>query len=204
MKLILATSLMITILMPGGDTITGKLEKFPPIQELIIQKLNRLGIQNTQDRVRAYLKREVRHELLMLPYYSVFDWLEFEVQGDSEVILQGQVTRPTLKSDAENVVKRIEGVENVTNRIEVLPLSPNDDRIRRAVYGTLFNFNSPLHRYGLGAVPSIHIIVKNGHVTLKGVVDRQADSNLAKIRVNGVPGIFSVNNQLTVSDNRRQ
>jgi hyperosmotically inducible periplasmic protein len=203
MKLILATFLMTTILM-SGDTITGKLEKFPPIQELIIQKLNRLGIQNTQDRVQAYLKREVRHELLMLPYYSVFDWLAFEVRGDSEVILQGQVTRPTLKSDAENVVKRIEGVENVTNRIEVLPLSPNDDRIRLAVYRTLFNFNSPLHRYGLGAVPSIHIIVKNGHVTLKGVVDREADSNLAKIRVNGVPGVFSVNNQLTVSDNRRQ
>jgi hyperosmotically inducible protein len=203
MKLILATFLMTTILM-SGDTITGKLEKFPPIHEMFIQKLNRLGIQNSQDRVRAYLKREVRHELLMLPYYSVFDWLEFEVRGDSEVILQGQVTRPTLKSDAENVVKRIEGVENVTNRIEVLPLSPNDDRIRLAVYRTLFNFNSPLHRYGLGAVPSIHIIVKNGHVTLKGVVDREADSNLAKIRVNGVPGVFSVNNQLTVSDNRRQ
>jgi hyperosmotically inducible protein len=124
------------------------------------------------------------------------------VQGDGDVILQGQVTRPTLKSDAENVVKKIEGVANVTNRIEVLPLSPNDDRIRRAVYRTLFNFNSPLHRYGLGAVPSIHIIVKNGNVTLKGVVSSQADSNLANVRANGVSGVFSVKNELTVANGK--
>jgi hyperosmotically inducible protein len=157
---------------------------------------------SSQDRERANLIREVRHELIMLPYYSVFDWLQFEVQGDGDVILQGQVTRPTLKSDAENVVKKIEGVANVTNRIEVLPLSPNDDRIRRAVYRTLFNFNSPLHRYGLGAVPSIHIIVKNGNVTLKGVVSSQADSNLANVRANGVSGVFSVKNELTVANGK--
>ncbi len=163
---------------------------------LLAQQVHR---SHSQDRERAYLTREVRHELVMLPYYNVFDWLQFEVQGDGDVILQGQVTRPILKSSAENVVRDIEGVTQVKNQIEVLPLSPNDDRIRRAVYRTLFNFNSPLFRYGLGAVPSIHIIVKNGNVTLKGLVDSKADSDLANIKVRGVPGTFSVNNELTVS-----
>jgi osmotically-inducible protein OsmY len=133
------------------------------------RETKRIGQSSSQDRARDYLAREVRHELVMLPYYSVFDWLEFQTQSDGTVVLSGQVTRPTLKSDAENVVKRIEGVTNVVNRIEVLPLSPNDDRIRRAVYRSLFNSNSPLFRYGLGAVPSIHIIVRNGNVTLKGL-----------------------------------
>ena len=158
---------------------------------------------NSRDRNRAYLIKAIRHELLMLPYYSVFDWLQFEVNGDGNVVLMGQVTRPTLKSDAANVVKRIEGVNNLVNRIEVLPLSPNDDRIRRAVYRTLFNNNSPLFRYGLGSVPSIHIIVKNGRVTLKGVVNNQSDADLANIRTNGVSGVFSVNNELTLGNNKK-
>lgn len=147
----------------------------------------------------AYLNKEVRHELVMLPYYTLFDWLQFEVKPDDSVVLMGQVTKPTLKSDAENVVKRIEGVTKVVNQIEVLPLSPNDDRIRRAVYGALFSSNSPLFRYGLGAVPPIHILVKNGNVTLKGIVDNQGDSNIANIRVNGVSGVFSVKNELAVA-----
>ena len=150
-----------------------------------------------QAQSQNYLTREVRHELAMLPYYSLFDWLQFEVH-DGTVVLMGQVTRPTLKSDAENVVKRIEGVEKVDNRIEVLPLSPNDDRIRRAVYRAIFSQNSPLFRYGLGAVPSIHVIVRNGNVTLKGVVSSQADANMANIKANGVSGVFSVRNELTV------
>jgi hyperosmotically inducible periplasmic protein len=153
---------------------------------------------STQDRTMAYLVKEVRHELLMLPYYSVFDWLEFEVKPEGAVILNGQVTRPTLKSDAENVVKRIEGVERVVNQIEALPLSSNDDRIRRAVYRALFNYGSPLFRYGMGAVPSIHIIVKNGNVTLKGNVSSQADADIANIRARSVPGIFGVKNELAV------
>jgi hyperosmotically inducible protein len=153
---------------------------------------------STQDRTVAYLIKEVRHELLMLPYYSVFDWLQFEARPEGTVILMGQVTRPTLKSDAENVVKRIEGVERVDNQIEVLPLSPNDDRIRRAVYRALFNYGSPLYRYGMGAVPSIHIIVNNGQVTLKGTVSSQKDADLANIRARGVPGTFGVKNELVV------
>jgi len=154
---------------------------------------------SSQARVQNNLAREVRHELVMLPYYSLFDWLQFEVH-DGTVVLMGQVTRPTLKSDAENVVKRIEGVDKVDNRIEVLPLSPNDDRIRRAVYRAIFNQNSPLFRYGLGSVPSIHIIVKNGNVTLKGVVANQSDANIANIKARGVPGTFSVKNELTVEN----
>jgi hyperosmotically inducible periplasmic protein len=148
----------------------------------------------------SYLNKEVRHELVMLPYYSLFDWLQFEVKSDDSVILMGQVTRPTLKSDAENVVKKIEGVTKVVNQIEVLPPSPNDDRIRRAVYRVLFSSNSPLFRYSLGSVPPIHIIVKNGNVTLKGVVSNQSDSNIANIKANGVSGVFSVKNELLVEN----
>lgn len=153
---------------------------------------------STQDRARAFLLKEVRHELVMLPYYSVFDWLEFEVKPDGTVILKGEVTRPTLKSDAEGVVKRIESVERVVNQIEVLPLSPNDDRIRRAVYWALFGGDSQLFRYSMGSVPPIHILVKNGNVTLKGVVANEADRNLANLKASGVPGVFSVKNELMV------
>lgn len=162
------------------------------------------GQMSSEARARAFLIKEVRHELVTLPYYGVFDWLQFEAQPDGTVTLQGQVTRPTLKSDAENVVKDIESVTKVNNQIEVLPLSPNDDRIRRAIYQTLFNFDSPIYRYGMGAVPSIHIIVKNGNVTLKGIVDSEGDRNLANVRVNGISGVFSVKNELALtSDNRK-
>jgi hyperosmotically inducible periplasmic protein len=154
--------------------------------------------QASQARGQAYLIKEVRHELVMLPYYNLFDWLEYEVQPDGAVILRGEVVRPTLKSDAEHVVKRIEGVTQVVNQIEVLPLSPNDERIRRAVYQAIFNWNSPLFRYATQAVPSIHIIVKNGNVTLKGLVDTQADRDLANIKARGVPGAFEVKNDLHV------
>jgi BON domain-containing protein len=144
----------------------------------------------------AYVKGQVRHELLMLPYYSVFDNLEYGLNG-TRVELLGQVTRPTLKSDAENVVQRIEGVEGVTNKIEVLPLSSYDDRIRFAVYRAVFRRGS-LYRYALGANPSIHIIVDNGNVTLAGVVGNQMDKNIAGLEANGVPGVFSVTNNLRV------
>jgi BON domain-containing protein len=142
------------------------------------------------------LVRAVREELVMLPYYGVFDNLAYKVDG-YEVTLLGQVTRPTLKSDAEAVVKKIEGVEKVTNQIEVLPLSPNDDRLRLAVYRAIYS-QAALERYALQAVPPIHIIVKNGNVTLVGVVANEGDKNIAGLRANGVSGIFSVTNNLTV------
>jgi hyperosmotically inducible periplasmic protein len=155
-----------------------------------------LAQQPASERGRMRLEREVRHELVMLPYYSVFDNFAFQVQG-GQVTLLGQVTRPSLKSDAERAVRGIEGVEKIVNNIEVLPLSPNDDRIRLAVYRAVFGFTG-LDRYGLAAVPSIHIIVKNGHVTLEGVVSNEGDKNLAGIQAKGVQGAFSVTNNLRI------
>lgn len=142
------------------------------------------------------ITREVRHELLMLPYFGVFDFIAYKVDNGT-VTLLGQVIRPTLKSDAENSVKRIEGVERVDNQIEVLPPSPMDDQLRlrlfRAIYG-----DPGLQKYELGVQKPIRIIVKNGHVTLEGVVDNQGDKDLANIRAKGVPGLFSVDNNLQV------
>jgi hyperosmotically inducible protein len=149
-------------------------------------------------RAQERLEREVRHELVMLPYYGVFDNLAFRVEGN-KVVLLGEVTRPTLKSDAEGVVKRIEGVESVDNQIEVLPLSPNDDRIRLAVYRAIYR-QASLSRYALQAVPPIHIIVKNGNVRLEGAVSNEGDKNLAGIRAKGVSGAFSVTNNLRVEN----
>lgn len=142
------------------------------------------------------LTNQIRRELVMLPYYDVFDNLAFQLKGD-QVTLMGQVTRPTLKSAAERVVKRIEGVGQVVNQIEVLPLSGQDDRIRVAEYRAIYS-KAPLQRYQLRAVPPIHIIVKNGNVTLEGVVASQSDKDLAGVAAKGVPGTFSVTNNLRV------
>jgi len=144
------------------------------------------------------LVREVRHELVTLPYYGVFDWLEYEVQNDGTVILRGQVVRPSTKSDAEGRVKDVDGVRRVVNEIEVLPLSSSDDRSRRALYGAIYNSNSPLFRYATQSVPPIHLIVKRGHAILKGVVANRGDAQLAYIRARGVPGLFSVKSELIV------
>jgi hyperosmotically inducible protein len=146
----------------------------------------------------AWLTKEVRHELLTLPYYGVFDWLEFQIQDTDTVVLRGFVTRPTTKSDAEARVKDIESVERVVNQIEVLPVSPNDDRLRRVLYRAVYDFDGPLFRYGIGSRQAIHIIVRNGHVTLKGIVDSEADKNLAYTRASAVSGVFSVTNHLVV------
>lgn len=152
--------------------------------------------QRNDKKMQENLVKEVRHQLLLLPYYSVFDNLLFKVEGD-KVTLLGQTVRPTLKSDAENAVKSIEGVASVNNQIEVLPVSPMDDQLRRAVYRAIYG-DTVLSRYGMSALPSIHIIVKNGNVTLEGVVDSESDKNLAGLRANGVPNVFSVTNNLTV------
>ncbi len=148
------------------------------------------------DAGRNRLIKQVRHELVMLPYYGVFDNLAYKVDGD-KVTLLGQVTRPTLKSAAEKVVKDIEGVERVDNQIVVLPPSPNDDRLRLALYRAIYS-RPGLDRYALMAVPPIHIIVANGNVTLEGSVANEGDRNVANITANGVSGIFSVTNNLTV------
>ena len=149
-----------------------------------------------QDANEQRISKEVRHELVMLPYYSIFDDLEYSVNGDT-VALLGAVANPTLKKYAENVVKRIEGVNKVNNQIRVLPTSPNDDRIRQQVARAIYN-QGGLYRYFMGAVGSIHIIVDNGHVTLKGFVDNQGDDTMAKMAANQVPGVFSVKDELQV------
>lgn len=147
-------------------------------------------------RTTERITREVRHELLMLPYLNVFDYLAYKVDGYN-VTLIGQVTRPTLKSDAENRVKRIEGVERVDNQIEVLPVSPNDDRLRRQLYRAIYGYG-PMQKYAMGVQQPIRIIVKNGNVNLEGVVDNESDKNIANIRAKGVSGVFGVTNNLQV------
>jgi len=146
----------------------------------------------SQDRI----SREVRHEILMLPYYGVFDDIGYRIDGET-VTLVGQVVRPSLKSDAEGAVKHIEGVEKVNNQIEVLPPSSADDRIRLELFRAIYQYPA-LQKYELGVQKPIRIIVKNGRVTLEGAVDNDTDKNLAGMRANGVPGIFGVTNNLQV------
>ena len=143
------------------------------------------------------IAKEARHELLMLPYYGVFDSIGFKVNG-YDITLLGQVTRPTIKSDAENSVKHIEGVEKVDNQIEVLPPSSMDDRLRLALFHAIYGYPS-LEKYALGVQKPIRIIVKNGHATLEGVVDNKTDKNTAEIRAKSVPGVFSVTNNLRIA-----
>jgi hypothetical protein len=169
------------------------LRKFFPVLVFLVVMSSSLA----QAQVNPRLVRQIRHELATLPYYGVFDWLQFEPQGDT-VVLRGQVVRPSTKSDAESRVKDIEGVSKVVNEIETLPPSPSDDRLRLALYRQIYGQNSPLFRYATQAIPSIHIIVDRGHATLKGVVANKGDANIAYIRARGVPGLFSVKSELTI------
>src|SRR5579864_6985696 len=167
---------------------------------LALLTLATLGVAQGQNEPSAKAEdrivREVRHELLMLPYYGVFDNIAYKVQGGT-VTLLGQVVRPSLKSDAENAVKHIEGVDHVDNQIEILPPSSQDDAIRIALFRAIYQYPS-LQKYEMGVQKPIRIIVKNGRVTLEGVVDSEADKNLAGVRANSVPGIFQVTNNLQV------
>jgi len=148
------------------------------------------------ERATERIQREVRHEILMLPYYGVFDNISYKVEGYN-VTLMGQVVRPTLKTDAERVVKRIEGVEKVDNQIEVLPVSPMDDRLRLRLYRAIYGFGA-LERYALPVVKPIRIIVKNGNAVLEGVVDSEADKNMVNLRAKSVSDVFSVTDHLRV------
>ncbi|MGH9864328.1 MAG: BON domain-containing protein [Candidatus Acidiferrales bacterium] len=142
------------------------------------------------------IQNEVRHQLVMLPFLDVFDSLTYKVDGYN-VTLGGQVTRASLKSDAGAVVKKVEGVEKIDNQIEVLPPSPMDDRIRIRLFRSIYGY-APLQRYALPVIKPIRIIVKNGHVTLEGVVDSESDKNMVTLRAKSVPGTFSVTNNLAV------
>ena len=148
------------------------------------------------------VQREVMHRILMLPYYGVFDMIGFKVEG-YDVTLTGKVFHATLKDDAAHVIKGIEGVEHVNNRIEVLPVSFFDDRIRRDEYRAIYGYG-PLQRYALPPIKPIRIIVENGHVSLEGIVDNQFDKNVAGIRANGVAGAFSVTNNLVVTSGKKE
>jgi len=164
---------------------------------LLVTSLSLIAQQTPpSDRAVERIQKEVRHELLMLPYLGVFDNLAYKVDGYN-VTLLGQVTRPTLKSDAENVVKKIEGVEKVDNQIEVLPPSPMDDQLRRRLYRAIYGFPS-LQKYSMGVQQPIRIIVKGGNVSLEGVVDNESDKNTAGIRAKSVSGVFGVTNNLQV------
>jgi hyperosmotically inducible protein len=173
---------------------------------VVVPLLSLAAIGWAQDRDQPSAKaqerivREVRHEILLLPYFGVFDNIAFKVEG-STVTLLGQVARPSLKSDAENVVKHIEGVEKVNNQIEVLPTSNFDDRLRLQLYRAIYGYPA-LEKYALGVQKPIRIIVNNGHVTLEGVVDNEADKNFAFMRASGVPGTFGVVNNLRVESSK--
>jgi hyperosmotically inducible protein len=179
------------------------LSVFPALLALFVistQVVARQPQKNQKEPVPQNLVKEVRHQLVLLPYYSVFDNLAFRIEGGDKVVLMGQVVRPALKSDAEPAVKSVPGVASVENNIEVLPPSPLDDQLRIALYRAIYG-DPTLSRYGFQAVPSIHIIVKNGRVTLEGVVDGENDKNVAGLRANGVPNVFSVQNNLVVANN---
>jgi hyperosmotically inducible protein len=154
------------------------------------------------ERMVDRISKQVRKELVTLPFYSVFDNFQYKVSGDGEVTLLGQVVRPTLKSSAENVVKKIEGVTKVNNEIEVLPLSSNDDRIRLATYRAIYGHNA-LSPLSVRAVPPIHIIVRNGNITLEGVVATSLEKQVAETQARSVPGSFQVTNNLMVEQNEK-
>ena len=157
------------------------------------------SVQNAvaSERGTERITKQVRHQLNMIPYVNAFDYVAFTVNADDSVTLTGEVTNPVVKSDAGNVVKRIEGVERVNNQIQVLPVSFFDNGLRVRLYRTIYGYPA-LEKYALGLNKPIRIIVENGHVTLMGVVDNQTDKNIAGIRASSVPGTFSVDNQLKV------
>jgi osmotically-inducible protein OsmY len=152
-------------------------------------------------KAQARITKEVRHQILSLPDFGTFDNIAFKLNG-YDVTLYGEVVQPSLKDSAEKVVKKIEGVEHVDNRIEVLPTSSNDDRLRRDLFIAIYRYG-PLQHYGVGSNRPIRIIVNHGNVTLEGIVDRESDKNMAGLRANGVPGVFSVKNNLVVPGKRR-
>jgi hyperosmotically inducible periplasmic protein len=161
------------------------------------QSLSRAPQQKSQANYQEWLSKQVRHQLVTLPWIGVFDNLEYKIDG-SRVVLLGQVVNPVSSSEAESRVKNIEGVTQVVNKIQVLPLSTFDNQIRRAEYRAIFSDPS-LSRYSMGVIPSIHIVVDNGHVTLVGYVSNQMDSQLAYMRAREVPGVFSVTNNLRIA-----
>jgi BON domain-containing protein len=158
---------------------------------------------NNEERTERHLNMlgsAIRHELFTLPYYDVFDWLEAELTPDGHVTLRGEVVRPTTADDAEKRIRRLESVSDVRNQIKVLPVGSHDDALRVALYRAIYNWDSPLFRYATRAMPPIHILVEDGHVTLKGAVATESESQLAYFAARQVPGTFEVRNELRVDN----
>ena len=199
MQVTMATTVVLFVSLAGF----ARAQAAPPPQSNQSVQTPPSGDQGTQPADEALspqsqdkLIREIRHELIMLPYYGVFDNLAFRLQGRT-VILEGQVANSVLKPDAEYAVKKVEGVEKVINQIQVLPPSPMDERIRRQVYQAIYSYG-PLFKYANLSIPPIHIIVQSGHVTLEGVVNNETDKGLCTMRVKQVSSVFSVTNNLRV------
>lgn len=171
-------------------TALAALAPFGQLAEAADPRSDKKNIQPTK------LDRKIRQELVTLPFYGVFDHLAYKHE-DGVVTLYGQVVRPTTRKDAERSVERLEGVEEVVNKIEVLPLSRFDDRIRIATFRAIYS-QPGIDRLALQAVPPIHIIVKRGHVTLEGVAANKGDAIRAYHAARGVPNVFSVTNNLRV------
>jgi hyperosmotically inducible periplasmic protein len=195
-----ARALVVAIVLLAG--FWGRPDFLWATQQKTTPQLGNRSSRSNAEATRARIGEQVRHELALMPYYGVFDWIEAQVTPDYSVVLRGQVTRPTTKSDAANRVKKLESVSKVVNQIEELPPSPSDDRTRAATYRAIFNYNSPLFRYSTLSRPPIHIVVKNGRVALKGFVNDAMDRQLAYTYARGVPGVFEVRNELQVVKNQ--
>ena len=191
----LKLALALLLALPAG-LLFGKFS--PPQNEKTTVRTVAPTSKPSGDQMSMPVADEVRHQLLMLSNYGVFDWLECEINSDKTAVLRGQVTRPTLKSDAEYALRKIEAIPNVRNEIETLPISPTDDQIRIAVYRSIFKYEGPLFRYATQVNSPIHIIVDKGRVTLKGIVDSDNDRQLAFMAANGISGILEVKNELRV------
>ena len=152
----------------------------------------------TAGMVHADVTQQIHREIVTLPFSGIWDWIDADLRSNGTVVLSGEVTSPVTRSEIESRMRHIESVSNVVNDIKVLPLSGFDNQIRMDVYRSLFNFNSQLSKYAMGANPSIHIIVENGKVTLKGFVSNAMDKQLAGMAANRVFGVFSLNNELQI------
>jgi hyperosmotically inducible protein len=169
-----------------------------PVVIAVIAVLSVLTPGQRKDSRTLRMEADIERELFMLPNYSVFDFLAFRIEPGGTVRLLGQVIRPTLKADAERRLKKVEGIEQVINDIEVLPVSPGDDAIRQAVARNIYN-STALDRYGFQSQPPIHIIVKQGRVTLEGVVDSESDKTVAGLKAREITGVFEVKNNLSIA-----
>ena len=180
--------------------VTGPVMQSRPLQQNKPTLQSSLKDSDRSQRLQNMLAAAVRHQLVTLPYYDVFDWLEADLLSDGRVVLRGEVVRPTTSDDAENRVRRIESVAGVVNQIKVLSVSPRDSDLRVALYRAIYDWNSPLFRYAMRTMPPIHIVVENSRVTLKGAVATQLERQLAYTAANQVPGIFEVRNELGVDN----